>query len=200
MNGGNIMSRIITISREFGSGGRFIGKEVADRLGIPFFDKEIIARVAAETGLAPSFIEKRGEYAAEHSVFSYAFAARTPNGLSVEDEMMIVQNKILHQIADEGPCVIVGRCADYVLRDRADLLNVFICGDDETKAERVMKLYGKDKKGALSLMKDTDKKRAINYQYCTDQKWGSHKNYDITLNSSRLGYDACIDLIVSLAK
>ena len=106
----------------------------------------------------------------------------------------------IKKIADEGPCVIVGRCADYILRDREDCLNVFIHGEQAEKIERVMRLYEKSKEGAIKMMKDMDKKRSINYNYYTDREWGMVKNYAVTLNSSILGYDKCVDAIIELAE
>lgn len=191
---------IITISREFGSGGRLIGEKLAKRLGIAFYDKEIIERVAEKTGFAKEFIEKRGEYSNYKNFFSYAFSGRTRTGMSVDDIMVVEQSKLIREIADKEPCVIVGRCADNILRDREDALHVFIGGNTPEKLRRVMELYGVDKETAAAQLKQMDKKRAINYQYCTDRKWGRRENYDICLNSSTLGYEKCIDILEELAK
>lgn len=191
---------IVTISREFGSGGRYIGKQLAEKLGIPFYDKEIIAKVAEKTGYAKEFIEKSGEYASSSSIFSYAFVGRTSTGLSTDDYIFMAQRKIIQEIADQGSCVIVGRCADYILKDRDDVLNVFIYGDKPEKIKRLNLLYKMNEKEALAAIKEMDKKRSVNYQYCTDQKWGDRKNYDICLNSSSFGYDRCADIIEELMK
>lgn len=189
------MKTIITISREFGSGGRFIGETLAKELDFAFYDKEIIGQVARETGLSEKYIEERGEYAPKKNVFSYSFIGRDMQGSSVDDYIYQVQRKIICDIAEKGNCVIVGRCADYILRDRDDVLNVFIHGNKPEKCRRIMELYDKTEKEALALLKETDKKRSINYVYHTEQKWGFTKNYALCLNSSILGYDTCIKLM-----
>ena len=191
--------KIITISREFGSGGRYIGEMLAKKLGIAYYDKEIIQKVAEKSGFAKEFIEKNGEYASSKSIFSYAFASRDSSGLSTDDFIFMVQREVIKEIAEKESCVIVGRCADYFLEDRDDVLNVFIYGDQPEKLARITRLYDKTEKEALAMMKDMDKKRSINYQYCTDQKWGDRHNYDLSLNSSTFGYEGCVDIIAELA-
>ncbi len=190
--------RIITISREFGSGGRYIGEQVAKRLGISYYDKELIGRIAEESGLAKEFIEKVGEYAPSKSIFAYSFAGRSRAGVSVEDYLNSVQRKIILDIAEKEPCVIVGRCADYILRERTDCSNIFIHGNEKQKTERIVKLYDVSVIQAKKLMKEADKKRSLNYSFYTERNWGETKNYTMTLNSSELGIEKCIDLICSL--
>lgn len=192
------MKNIVTISREFGSGGRFIGEELAKALGYAFYDKEIIAQVAEKTGLSAKYIEGRGEYAPKKNIFSYSFIGRDAQGSSMDDYIYRAQRKIICDIAEKGNCVIVGRCADHILRERDDVLNVFIYGNQPEKCERIQKLYDKTEKDALALMKDTDKKRSIHYGYHTDQKWGAVRNYALCLNSSVFGYDKCIQTIREL--
>lgn len=189
------MKKIITISREFGSGGRFIGETLAKELGFTFYDKNIIAQVAEQTGLSEKYIAERGEYAPNNNIFSYALIGRDIQGSSVDDYIYKVQRNIIRDIAEKGNCVIVGRCADYILRDREDVLNVFIHGNEPEKCRRIMNLYDKTEKEALSMMKATDKKRSINYNYHTERKWGATKNYALCLNSSVLGYEQCISII-----
>lgn len=191
-------NRIITVSREFGSGGRFIGKEAAKKLGIRFYDKDIIAKVAEETGLSENFIEKKGEYAPGKSLFSYAFVSRDSAGRSLDDQLYAAQQKIILDIAQKESCVIVGRCADFILRDHENCVNVFIYGTEDTKKKRIMELYDKSEREAAKLLHEVDKKRSINYQYYTDQIWGKTQNYTLTLNSSKLGYEKCIDIICNL--
>ena len=152
------MKKIITISREFGSGGRFIGEALAKELNFAFYDKNIIEQVAQETGLSEKYIAERGEYALSHNRFSYGFIGRTMQGNSVDDLIYQAQTNIICDLAEKGNCVIVGRCADYILRNRSDVLNVFIHGNKAEKAQRIMNLYGKTEQEALVLMKDTDKK------------------------------------------
>lgn len=190
--------RIITISREFGSGGRYIGAQLAKRLGIEFYDKEIIARVAEETGLSRDFVAQKGEYSPWKNSFAYAFVGRDNQGLSVEDKLYAAQAKIILDFIKKGPCVIVGRSADYILRDREDCLHVFIHGNPEQKTRRIMELYDKTETEAAKLMKDTDKKRSINYNYYTDRKWGALQNYHITLNSSEVGIETCVELLANM--
>lgn len=190
--------KIITISREFGSGGRFIGEKTAKKLGIAFYDREIIAKVADDLGLSEKYVADRGEYAPSKNIFSYAFIGRDINGNSIADQIYSYQQKIIKELAAKEPCVIVGRSADYILSGRDDVLNVFIQGNKADKIVRIKEIYSKSDDEAARMIKDTDKKRSVNYRYCTDQEWGSRKNYDIVLNSSTLGYDNCIDVISRL--
>lgn len=187
--------KIITISREFGSGGRFIGKAIAEKLGYSYYDKELIEKIATESGLSEKFIEKVGEYAPVKSIFAYSFSGRDRSGVSIEDYLYNVQRKIILELADKGNCVIIGRCADYILRDRNDCLNVFITSDEAFKTKRVAELYDVSENEAKKMMKDMDKKRKINYNYYTDRKWGDMRNYSMSLSSSALGIDRCVDLI-----
>lgn len=191
---------IITISREFGSGGRFIGQQVAQLLGVEFYDREIIVRAAKKTSLSEDYIEKFGEYSPRKNIFSYAFTGRDAQGSSVADYLYAAQRQVVLDIAQKGPCVIVGRCADFILKDRADCLHVFIHGESEDKIRRIMKLYDKTEEDAQKLIADTDKKRSLNYRYNTDRKWGDITNYSMTLNSSTFGYERCARLIAQAAE
>lgn len=192
------MNRIITISREFGSGGKYIGEQVAEKLGIPCFDKSIIEKIAKETGLVENFIERFSEYAPRKNIFAYSFVARDINGKSIEDYLMKIQRKVILDIATEGPCVIVGRSADFILKDKVDTVNVFIYGEENGKLKRLMKLKNLDERNAIKLMQETDKKRSINYKYYTDQKWGDRKNYTAMLNSTQIGVDKCVEIIAGM--
>ena len=146
--------RIITISREFGSGGRFIGEEVAQQLGIAYYSENII------------------------------------------DMLYEAQRKVILEIAEKEPCVMIGRNTDFILKDRDDVLNVFIHGDMPEKIKRICKLYNVTEDGAVKLIKDTDKRRRINYNFYTEQKWGMASNYTLSLNSSQLGYARCEKMIM----
>ena len=194
------MKKIITISREFGSGGRTIGRMVAEKLGMSFYDKELIEKVAEESGLSKKYIEEGGEYAPSKSRFAYSFIGRNIDGMSLDDYIFMAQRKVILEIAEKESCVIVGRCADYILRNRDDVLNVFIHSDMDKRAERIVKLYGETDKSPEKRLKDKDKKRSINYKYCTDRVWGMSQNYHISLNSGAIGLDTCVDIIVDLAK
>lgn len=188
--------KIITISREFGSGGRFIGEEVAKKLGIAYYDKNIINQIAKESGISPEYIQENAELAPQKGWFSYAFAGRDITGKSVEDIVYEAQRKIILEIADKEPCVIIGRNADYILKDRQDVLNVFIHGDICEKTKRICQLYDVEEQVARKMMVDMDKRRMTNYNFYTDQKWGKASNYTLSLNSSRLGYDRCKAIIM----
>lgn len=194
------MRKIITISREFGSGGHFIGEQVARQLGITFYDKQILDQIAQETGFSKEFIEKQGEYAPSKGIFSYGFVGRDSTGSSVSDKIYHVQEKLIRELAEKEDCVIIGRCADYVLRDRSEARHIFICGNTEEKQARIEKIYGKTPKEALRMMQDMDKKRKLHYNYYTDQEWGSIKNYSLTCNSSVLGYEKCVRIIAALVE
>lgn len=198
------MCRVITISRQFGSGGRSIGKAVAEKLGWKFYDREIVEKTAAESGFSPKFIEESGEYAgATNSLLfnlSVAGAAMGNGRMSLYDEIYVTQKKIIEQLAEDGNCVIVGRCADYILRNRSDVLNVFIYSDTKSRAERITRLYGTTDKSAESRLAEKDKKRRVYYKNYTDRSWGDFNNYHISLNSGFIGIDKCADIIEELAR
>ena len=188
--------RIITISREFGSGGRFIGAEVAKKLGIAYYDKNIISQIAEKSGLSPEYVQENAELSPKRGLFAYAFAGRDITGKSVEDLVHEAQRKVILDLAEKEPCVIIGRNADYILKDRDDVLNVFIHGDMPEKIKRITRLYKVKEQEAVKMMADTDKRRGTNYSFYTDQKWGKASNYTLCLNSSQLGYDRCEKIII----
>ena len=192
--------RIITISREFGSGGRFIGEEVAKKLGIPYYDKNIIGQIAEKSGLSPEYIQENAELSPKKGLFAYAFSGRDITGKSVEDMVYEAQRNIILDLAEKEPCVIIGRNADYILKDRDDVLNVFIHGDMPEKIHRITGLYNVEEKKAVKMMADTDKRRRTNYNFYTDQSWGKASNYTLCLNSSQLGYDRCEMIIMECVK
>ena len=188
--------RIITISREFGSGGRFIGEEVAKKLGIAYYDKNIINDIAEKSGLSPEYVQKNAELSPKKGLFAYAFAGRDITGKSVEDMVYEAQRKVILELAEKEPCVIIGRNADYILKDRDDVLNVFIHGDTPEKIQRITRLYNVEEQKAVKMMVDIDKRRMANYNFYTNQKWGKADNYTLCLNSSQLGYDRCEKIIM----
>ena len=192
--------RIITISREFGSGGRFIGEEVAKKLGIAYYDKNIIGQIAEKSGLSPEYIQENAELSPKKGLFAYAFSGRDITGKSVEDMVYEAQRNIILELAEKEPCVIIGRNADYILKDRDDVLNVFIHGDMPEKIKRITGLYNVKEKEAVKMLADTDKRRRTNYNFYTDQKWGKASNYTLCLNSSQLGYDRCEMIIMECVK
>ena len=193
--------KIITISREFGSGGRTIGRMVADKLGIPFYDKELVDQIALESGFAPKFVEEHGEHSPGNSLFSYAFAPQgvpgVMNGLSTADFLWNIQCNVILQLADKGPCVIVGRNADYILKDRQDAFHVFVFADLTFRADRIVRLYGESEKAPEARLQEKDKRRKVNYQHYTGRTWGMAQNYNLCLDSSTLGIDHCVDIITS---
>ena len=192
--------RIITISREFGSGGRFIGEEIAKKLGIAYYDKNIISQIAEKSGLSPDYIQESAELSPKKGLFAYALAGRDITGRSVEDMVYETQRKVILELARKEPCVIIGRNADYILKDRDDILNVFIHGDMPEKIQRISQLYRVTEQEAVKMMADTDKRRMTNYNFYTDQKWGKASNYTLCLNSSQIGYDRCEAIIIECVK
>ena len=195
-----MVKRIITISREFGSGGRFIGEEVAKKLGIAYYDKNVINEIAEKSGLSPEYIQENAELSPKKGLFAYAFSGRDITGKSVEDMVYEAQRNIILELAEKEPCVIIGRNADYILKDRDDVLNVFIHGDMPEKIKRITGLYNVKEKEAVKTMADTDKRRRTNYNFYTDQNWGKASNYTLCLNSSQLGYDRCEMIIMECVK
>ena len=196
--------RIITISREFGSGGRTIGRRVAEELGIPFYDKEIVEQISLESGFAPRFIVETGEHAPGLSRLAYAFAPQgvpgIMNGLSTADFLWNIQCGVILQLAEKGPCVIVGRNADYILKDREDVMDVYIHADTEFQAERIVRRYGDAEKSPEQRLAEKDKRRRVNYQHYTGRTWGAAQNYEMCLCSSMLGIDQCVKIIVEAVK
>ena len=196
--------RIITISREFGSGGRTIGRKVAEKLGIGFYDKELVKQVAVESGLHEDYIEQNGEYASSKNWLAYAFSSMgtqgVMHGMSMDDFLWAMQRKVILELADKEPCVIVGRCADYILKDRDDCLNVFIHASMESRADRIVRLYGMSEKSPEKRLEEKDQKRRVYYKHYTDRVWGQAQNYHLTLDSGIIGIDRCVDLIVDIAQ
>ncbi len=197
------MKRVITISREFGSGGRTIGRMVAEKLGYTFYDEELVNEVAKRSGFSPEFIKESGEYAtSRHSLlFSLATTQQfSVEGLSTMDRLYIEQTKVIEELGAKGGCVIVGRCADFILKDDPQTFHVFIYGNEEEKARRIVELYGEKDKAPEKRLREKDQKRKVYYKNYTGRSWGQIQNYDLCLNSSVLGLDTCVDLILRAAK
>ena len=189
-------NRILTISREFGSGGRTIGKTVAKDLGIPCYDSELVQKIAAESGFDESYVKEAGEYA-PGGLLASAFTHRD-FGVNNADYLWKIQYRIITELAQKGPCVIVGRCADYILRDKADLLRVFIHADMKFRTERIVQVYGEREESPEQRLRDKDKRRAAYHRFYTDMKWGHAQNYDVTLNSGTLGIETCAAILKTL--
>ncbi|MBR3756629.1 MAG: cytidylate kinase-like family protein [Firmicutes bacterium] len=199
------MKKLVTISREYGSGGRIIGRLVAEKLGIPFYDKEILDMAASQSGLSREIVET-AELRAKSS-FSYSLASAMNFGegmigdtVSINEKLFVAQYDVVHQIAEAGEGVIIGRCADYILKDLPGVTNVFIYGEKEDRIRRTIDVYGADPKQAADIVKSYDKARANYYHYHTCQKWGEFSNYNLAINSSYISDEAAADLIVEYMK
>ncbi len=196
--------RIITISRQYGAGGRPVGHLVAEALGFPFYDKQLVEHVAEESGFAPKFIEEHGEHSPSGSIFSYSFSPQgipgVMNGLSTSDYLWNIQCNVILQLAEKGPCVIVGRNADYILKDRKDVLNVFLHADTAFRAARIVDVYGASDKNPEGILQERDKRRRLNYQHYTGRNWGMAQNYNICLDTSMLGFEECAQIIVDAVR
>lgn len=191
-------NRIIAIGRQFGSGGRTIGKKVAEKLGIPCYDNEVLERMAMESGFTPEYVKEQAEFSAGRNWLSHAMFAGEFTGNSYQDELWIIQNKIIHDLAEQGPCVFVGFCSEYILRKHDNCLRVFIHSDMAKRAKRIVEQYGETADAPEKRLKDKDRRRATYYQYYTGMKWGASKNYHLTLNSGTLGIDECVDILTRL--
>ena len=196
--------KVITVSRQFGSGGRTIGHEVAKRLGWDFYDKELVKKIAAESGLAESYILESGEYACSTNSFLFSWAMNSAGGrsgsLPMSDQLFIIQNNIIRDLAEKGNCVIVGRCSDYALRDRDDCLHTYVHADTAFRADRIVRLYGERTDTPEKRLKEKDDKRRAYYRHYTGHNWGAAENFQICLDSGRLGIERCVDIIVDAAK
>ena len=195
---------IVTISRQFGSGGRTVGHLVAQALDIPFYDKELVEQIALESGFAPKFVEEHGEHSPGKTLFSYAFAPQgvpgVMNGMSTADFLWHIQCGTILQLAEQGPCVIVGRNADYILKDREDVLHTYIHADLDFRADRIVRLYGESEKSPIARLQEKDKRRSVNYQHYTGRTWGDADHYDLSLNTAVVGVEAAAQIIVDLVK
>ena len=189
-------NRVITVSREFGSGGRTIGRKLAEKLGIPCYDAQLLKDIAEKIGFNENYIKDVGEYAP--GGFISNVLSNRMFGPSNGDLLWDIQYGIITELAQKGPCVIVGRCADYILDDKADCLKVFIHADIDFRARRIVEVYGESDVSPLERLKEKDNRRAAYHLFYTDKKWGDARNYDIYLNSGVLGIDNCVDIIASL--
>ena len=193
------MKKIITISREFGSGGRSIGKAVAEKLNYHYYDKELIEKIAEKSGLSEEYIKEKTESSKPESSFKYAFLG--PNLFHYsEDYLWKQQKEVISELAEKGNCVIMGRCADFLLKDREDCIHIYIHADLSFIVERIVNLYGETEEKPEKRLRDKDKKRAMNYKYYTDRTWGMSQNYTLSLNSGEIGIDKCVEIICDLVK
>jgi len=195
---------IVTIARQFGSRGKDIGKLLADRLAVDFYDKELITMASRESGISEEYFEKYDEKASNSLLYTLSIGASAAvnsdygmaSNVPINDRLYLLQHNIIKKVADK-PCVIVGRCADYVLADRNDLVSVFICADIQSRSEHIAQKYKISLDKALSMIKKNDKSRANYYNYYASEKWGDPNHYDLCLNSNKIGMENCVELLVS---
>ena len=199
------MKTIITIGREFGSGGHLIGKLLSEDLDIPFYDHELLDRAAKDSGFAREIFENQDEkptnsflYSLVMDSYAFGYSSNVMNDMPLNQKVFLAQFETIKQIAEEGPCVIIGRCADYALEDHPDLLKVFIHADFEDRVRRISNLYDLTVNRARDRIIKNDKSRSSYYNYYTSKEWGSVDSYDLCLNSSVYGIDGCIDIIKSV--
>ena len=192
------MNHIITISREFGSGGRTVGKKVAEQLGIPCYDSELIQKIAEESGFAENYVKEAGEYT-PGGFLSSALSNRA-FGPTNEDILWEIQCRVISELAEKGPCVIVGRCADYILAGRDNTINVFVYAPRDVRVNRIMARHNLSEAEALKAISTSDKERGNHYFRYTDQKWGKAQNYDVCINSGLMGIEKTAEMLADMAK
>ena len=196
---------IITIGREYCSGGREIGKALAEKLGISFYDKQIISLAAEKSGLSPEFITNNEQRVRSGFMQNLAASAAYQSGffssqyLPLSETIFISQSQVIRDIAAKERAVIVGRCADYILAGRQNTINVFIHAPKEARVKRIMALYHLDEAAALKAIATSDKERGNHYFRYTDLKWGKAQNYDLCVNSALMGVEKTAEMLVSLA-
>ena len=201
--------KIITISREYGSGGRQVGLTMAKKLGMEFYDKELIDAAAKEIGFPTEMIADREQRLTNSLLYNFAMGTlygiaypREPkvSELPLTEQIYQAQKKAIEEAAKRGSCIFVGRCADYILKSRPDVLRVFIYADRDIRKRRAIEEYGEIEEYIDEFMYQTDKRRRIHYENYTNQKWGSRENYDLMLNSGDLGLDKCVELLCEAVK
>lgn len=198
---------VITIARQYGSGGREIGEMLAQKLGVPYYDKELIALAAKKSGLSEEVFRQADERATSSLLYSlvmgtYGFGGGVAgmNDMPINDKLFLIQADIIRKAAEKGACVIVGRCADYVLRERKDCLKVFIHADRDSRLRRAVEKYGIDPAKVSDFLTKKDKQRANYYNFYTNKKWDSMQNYDLTIDSSVFTSEQAVELIIRAAE
>ena len=194
------MSLIITIGRQFGSGGRELGKRLAETLGIGYFDREVISEIAKQSGMAEGYIDSFVENPVQYYpiTFGRTFTSQIP--VQQDTEVYRAQSDAIRALAGRGDCVIIGRCADYALADFPNVVTVFICADEDVKLKTLQERYQVTESKAKDIMIKTDKKRASYYNYYSSKHWGDCKSYDLCINSSKVGMDGAIRIIRAFAE
>ncbi len=198
------MRSIVTISREFGSGGREIGKRLANKLNVPFYDKELLEMASKESGIARELFVKNDESYTNSFLYSLVMGTYpvSPDGrlnpeLPLNHKIFLAQFETIKKLAEKGPCVIVGRCADYVLKEEPNVIDFFISGNMYDKKKRILERYDIEKPKVEEFIRKTDKRRASYYNYYTDMKWGDARNFDLCINSSKSGIEGAVDLMLA---
>lgn len=193
---------IITIGRQTGSGGREIGVKVADALGIPYYDREIVSRAAEMSDMTEEFINAHDEKKSGSLMYSLVMDNISPpiSSIPSNDRVFLAQFNAIKEAAKEGSCVIIGRCADYALEDDPDLLSIFIYADYDFRAARIQEETNLTGSGLRNLIAKTDKSRSNYYNYYTGKKWGKMTGYHMCLDSSKLGIDTCVKFICEIAR
>lgn len=196
------MNKVITISRQYGSGGRVVGEKLAKELGIAFYDNELITRAAKESGFAEAAFARAEEKATNSLLYSIAMGMNAYgnqdfgfSSLSLDDKIFLAQSNIIRKVAEEGPCVIVGRCADYVLKERTDVVHVFVHAGLDFRIKRATQLYGISTEKAGEQVMKYDKRRSNYYNYHTSEKWGTLFNYDIAVRTDMGGIDHAVKVV-----
>ena len=196
------MKTVITIGRQFGSGGREIGEKLSKAYGINYYDRELLARAAKESGFCEEILQNHDErptnsflYNLVIDTYSFGYNSSAFVDMPISQKVFLAQFDTIKKVADEGPCVIVGRCADYALDGRDNVINLFIYADDDFKIKRVMDIYDLDENKARDMINKKDKQRQSYYNYYTNRKWGKADTYDLCINSSVLGVDGSVKLI-----
>ncbi len=201
------MNTIITLGRQLGSNGKIIGKQLAEKLGYKFYDKEIIARIAKENGLSESIFAEMDEKPSTSMLYSLVMGVQSAKGLYYQyndflngDNLFKLQVDLIKKIATEGPCIIVGRCADYILREEKNLIKLFLYASTEERIKNLMVRDNMNEKEARSAVSKADKRRSNYYNFYTNRTWGSVNNYDLCLDTSSLSTDACVDFLLHYVK
>lgn len=199
--------KIITISRQLASGGRHIGKKLADDLGIPFYDKELLALAAKESGLSQAAFENADEQPTNSFLYNLSINSQMLGGgyndyssILTNDKLFVIQSEVIRSVAAKGPCVIVGRCADYILSENPDLVSVFIYADPEYRAGRIVEYEKIAPNKAQSFIAKADKKRGNYYNYYTGHRWADANSYDLCVDAGKLGIDGATELIKAYLK
>ncbi len=201
------MRTIITISREFGSGGREIGRKLADKLGIDFYDKELLEIASKESGITQELFVKHDETYTNSFLYSLVMGSypvtaegRINPELPLNQKIFLAQFDTIRSLAEKGPCVIVGRCADYVLKNHDHVVNFFITANMAHKRRRILERYDIEKNKVEDFIRKTDKRRSNYYNYYTDMKWGDARNYDLCINSSTTGIDGAVEIMEAFVR